>query len=282
MMDIKSAQIKISSIVVQSISEFCIGLGVSRTKQKKYLKKSYLDKVLRIREEFSLPVNLLNDLMINPLFAGSSPHIISENEYFIAIEKPANIHMHPLSYSEQNNLLCWLRSIGRYDLLSINQDSYDRSLLYRLDFHTSGLVLVCKNEDMFYILRKKFNSLVKTKTYHAIVKGRPGDGEFHDLLTSYGPKGSKMRVSEQGAVASIIFKELEYSHEKNLSLLEVNLNQGIRHQIRVQLSHHGFPILGDVLYGAEESDRLYLHAFKYEIIFKDEKFIFQSDQLITI
>jgi len=259
-----------------------INPDLSNRKIKEFYSKEDLDRKLKIKEPFYFPINLLNHSRINPIYQGDSVDILNEDEYFIALNKPSQVHCHPLKYNESNNILSFLSTIKKYcPLLRINKGNYDRSLLYRLDFDTSGLVLFCKNESLFQKLRASFRSEVKKKEYYALVEGHFDELGLHEhSIKPSGPKGSIMKEAEENEErsfkASLEILEAVYNDQTNRTLLKIKLNSGHRHQIRIQLNLLGFPIIGDRIYGDYKFDRLMLHAYKYEVLVDGTVFAYSS------
>ncbi len=242
------------------------GLGFSGQKIKKYLPAKLLQKSVRARDIFKLPLDLVNNLEINPVYEGSECFILFESEKYLAVHKPPAIHSHPLQYSDKNTVLNSLAAHQKWETLNINKENYDRGLLHRLDFETSGVLLLAKKEELLRSLRDNFNVSMKRKVYLAIVDGEFNQEGFHrQNFASFGAKGEKQVLSNsvdaQVAESEIYFLEKVGT---NQSLVMVILKTGIRHQIRAQLSSLGFPILGDTLYGGPEAPRLFLHSWLYE------------------
>lgn len=266
-----------------SVEEWLTGLGFSKNRLKKYLTKPLLQKIVSEKDVLRLPLDLLNHGEINPVFSGEvSPLILFEDENFLALEKPSFCHNHPLTYDEQDNLLSFLRSLNRYDLLSINKENYDRGLLYRLDYETSGIIVFAKKEEIYQKVRTEFSSLMKTKIYHAMVsQDFDREGEFIHYLSSSGAGGKEVRVVDEtkGERAHLKVKKLQYLKEVNRSLIEVELVTGLRHQIRVQLKELGFPLVGDRLYGGENAQRLCLHAQFYTLQWGQKSYEFHGENL---
>ena len=149
-----------------SLKNFLRDLNVSGARIKKYnLSKKYLE---RVGGECTLPIDILNNLEVNSNFFRRDCRILFEDNNLVAIHKPHNLHSHPLSYSEWDNCLSFLRSSGRRDLLQVNKNSYDRGLLYRLDFGTSGVIIFSKHESEI----NNFRTNPKNKYYLAIVQGK--------------------------------------------------------------------------------------------------------------
>lgn len=255
----------------------CDSFGSSKSKAKKYLGKTF-NKIQK-EKAVELPLNLVNDLLINPEYQGPSIRILYEDDLWLAISKPCQIHSHPLTYNEKDNVLSFLRANGFLKPIGINTTQFDRGLLYRLDYETSGLLILCNDERALVKIRSNFNQIVKQKIYLAIVKGKiSSELKLNHHIKAFGPKGSKMIEADDGQSARIDVSLIEYDKSKNHSLVKVFLHQGIRHQIRVQMSLIGHPILGDSLYGGEHSNRLYLHCNEYQFSFNGIKKNFQDDK----
>jgi 23S rRNA pseudouridine1911/1915/1917 synthase len=242
-------------------------LGSSGQLIKKFFTSKEQDKKIQAKTTTKLPLNFVNHLKINPEYKGPEVKIISESDDYLALHKPPSVHCHPHGYEDKNTLLNFLVNQKKWNCLEVNALHYDRGLLYRLDFETSGVVILAKNEIFFQSMRENFNTSVRNKFYLVIVEGDfHQEGNWTHYFTPIGQKGSKQKVSElpsQGAsqgqlgVKRILAKD-------GKTLLLVNLKTGLRHQIRAQLAFLGFPILGDELYGGTPSQRLFLHAFRYE------------------
>lgn len=242
-------------------------LGSSGQQIKKYFSSKEQDRPVKAKQMSSLPIALVNHLKINPVYVGAPVTIISENDEFIVLHKPAGVHCHPHSYLDKDTLLNYLTALGKWEALMVNQENYDRGLLYRLDHETSGVMVLAKTERMLKTIRANFDSSVKRKFYWAIVEG---DFDKESLwihhFRSTGVKGVKQKVMDDASSdtqeASLAVMKVSVNQGK--SLLLVNLKTGLRHQIRAQLAHLGFPILGDELYGGKKAERLFLHALRYE------------------
>ncbi|TNE97817.1 MAG: RluA family pseudouridine synthase [Deltaproteobacteria bacterium] len=245
-------------------------MNIPKSWMKNYLNVKQLNLSGQIQVE--IPIDVLMKNHINPVYSGSTIKILHEDDHFIVFDKPAGVHSHPLRYDESDNCLSFLRSVGKGCHLVVNQENYDRGLLFRLDYETSGVLIYCKSEKNRENLFSNRLEAVSLKRYTAIVHGdfnQPTDISIP--LKPFGKKGKKMVYSVQGDVGEMKVEKLNYNPEKNISLLKVDLKTGLRHQIRAQLSHLGHPILGDVLYGGEASDRMYLHSTLYEINFEGIK-----------
>ncbi len=240
-------------------------LGLSGQKIKSSeLSKKQLQSSLSHRQELSLPIELINWKEICPT-AHQEVSVLCETINWLALHKPAGVHTHPHGYDSSPNLVGWLATQPNLaPLINVNSANYDRGALWRLDLETSGVVVMAKNTDFYNKIRTEFSTLVKKKYYLAIVEGTPQSGQLiHKLLASE-KKGRKMIADSRGQEAHLKLKPLMSSHGKTVVLVE--LDQGLRHQIRAQLSCAGFPILGDTLYGGAAASRLFLHSYRYEFL----------------
>ncbi len=246
------------------LKDILIELGHSRQGLKKSeVSRNSLDKVFERGQEISLPASLMNKGEVYPKYGPHSerPKILEERGSLLALSKPSGVHCHPLHYGENDNLLSFLREEGYFDYININTEHMDRGLLYRLDFETSGLTLLTKDASLLKEVRTK--KLVKNKTYFALVSGEyNGPLELENILTT---TGKKVRESGDGKKARLKIIEANYDLSFNRTLLKVVLNEGLRHQIRVQLALTGFPLIGDTLYGGEPSDSFGLHSYSYTV-----------------
>jgi 23S rRNA pseudouridine1911/1915/1917 synthase len=132
-------------------------------------------------------------------------------------------------------------------------------IVHRLDRETSGLMMFARSESVQAIVQQNWTSV--TKKYLAVVEGAPADaqGTLKDQLAE--SRSFKVhRVVRSGEPAVTHYRVLRKSGDK--SLLELTLETGRKHQIRVQLAARGFPIIGDQKYGAatDPARRLALHA----------------------
>jgi len=257
-----------------------VGLSISKTKlKKKYFSKKFLSATVG-KKSFKIPLDLVNQGFINPDYSGPDIEILLEDERVLVLNKPTNIHCHPLTYTEKDNCLSYLRKNLFFRKSEFcHERNLDPGLLYRLDLGTSGVLFLVKRKNDYEKIRKNFSEMAKIKTYLAIVEGElKEEGEFEHYFKASHEKGKKMSVfksrfeGEDLLQGKIRIKKISYNKDKNLTLLSIELGKGIRHQIRAQLAHLGHPVLGDVLYGGKEGERLFLHAYHYKIEFPDKEY----------
>ncbi|MDO9181513.1 MAG: pseudouridine synthase [Bacteriovorax sp.] len=265
---------------ISSVEEFLkSNFHSSGAKLKKYFDKSFLNRSFAARTTLSLPLNFVNDGEINPEYDGPLISIVYEDENFLVMEKPANLFVHPLVYDEKNNCLSFLRAT-KPEYLKINKAQYDRGLLYRLDYETSGVLIYIKNEVDYQYLRSHFKMIAKKKTYLCLVEGECNlSGSFTHYFSSKETKGKRIIVSSDknlGDSGELSVLPKHYDSKNNCTLMEVNLVSGLRHQIRAQMAYLGYPLRGDQFYGGKTAHRLYLHALNYQLELRGETFSFES------
>lgn len=142
----------------------------------------------------------------------------------------------------------------------------DAVLLHRLDKDTSGVLLLCKNEEFRAKAIAEFKANRVYKEYVAIVEGRIVEEVTIDspIETQKG-KVAKSVVSKNGKEAKTVVNPIAMIGKK--TKLKVVITTGRTHQIRVHLSSIGYPILGDELYGSHmRAKRLMLHSKKIELL----------------
>ena len=152
------------------------------------------------------------------------------------------------------------------------------ALVPRLDRDTSGVVILAKNEKTQTFLRRQFQDRKAHKTYFAILSGVPKLKEARlDLPIARDLKRpTTFRVDPRGKESETFYKVLK-SDGKH-ALVELKPTSGRTHQLRVHMKYLGHPIVGDVVYGGEKADRLYLHANKLEITLpRGERKVFEAE-----
>ena len=194
----------------------------------------------------------------------AGPVVLFESPTLLAVDKPAGIIVHgdgTGAATLTDEVRAFLRDRGDADDA---QRASELQALQRLDRDTSGIVLfsTCKQTQPAYDRMIAEHRL--TKRYLAVVCGAPAWRE----RTFTGPIGRdrhdarRMRVSRTGKPATTHARVLAQAHIRGqvLTLLDVSIETGRKHQIRVHLSHAGLPIVGDVLYGRPDPAGLMLHA----------------------
>ena len=188
--------------------------------------------------------------------------ILYEDEYLIAINKPCGL----LSISnDKEKIITAYRMVSDY-VKSNNKKNFI-FVVHRLDQDTSGVLMFCKNEKIRDKMQENWNNIVKKRGYIAIVDGKiSGKGTFHSFLME--DKRQFVYSSKNGDGKEAITHYEVIKNNNNYSMLQVFIDTGRRNQIRVHLSEHGYPIVGDKKYGCKSNPikRLCLHANILEFI----------------
>lgn len=193
--------------------------------------------------------------------------VIYEDEHLAIIHKPAGILVSGNSFKTISNALP--QNIKR----SVLKDAAKPQPIHRLDYATTGVLLVGKTSSSIRILNKLFEEKEINKTYYAITIGRMNS--IGEITSEVDGKKSRSVYKVCGSVASKRFKRL--------NLVELVPKTGRRHQLRKHLSGIGNPILGDKKYGFDElvlkGKGMYLHAFSVEFNhpFTSERVYFESE-----
>ena len=185
-------------------------------------------------------------------------NIIHEEASFMAINKNPGIMMHPAGSVLSGTLL---NAIHYY--FEQQDDPLRPGLLQRLDKHTSGLLLVAKDNHAHQQLQDQILNHSLDKIYLAICEGTPAEPE--GLIEApidevEHPFFKKMGVNEKGKASKTGYCTL--ATWENASLIGVRLYTGRQHQIRVHMAHIGHPLIGDELYGGNRAfPRQALHSY---------------------
>ncbi|MEP6663372.1 MAG: RluA family pseudouridine synthase [Verrucomicrobiota bacterium] len=198
--------------------------------------------------------------------------ILFEDDHLLALNKPASLLTSPDRYNpEQPSLMQLLhRDIERAAPWAKKREGMSYLMnAHRLDFETTGIILLAKTKPVLIALANQFGSEKPLKTYAALVRGSMHQDTF-EITAKIGPHPLKlgvMRIDEKmGKRAQTDFTVRE--RFKGFSILECRPHTARTHQIRVHLQHLGLPILGDSTYGGAQ---LLLSSLKRDYHLKPKK-----------
>ena len=177
--------------------------------------------------------------------------IIYEDEYLVIINKPSGLTTHPGAGNYNDTLVNGLVSHFKNKLSSIGGEIRP-GIVHRLDKNTSGLLIIAKNNSTHALLAKAMQERKVKRIYQAFIWGAPS--KIQDTINLNIARSKinrkKMGVVNIGGKISIThYKVLKSFFNNAMSLIECELETGRTHQIRVHLSHLGYPIIGDPEYG---------------------------------
>ena len=193
--------------------------------------------------------------------------ILHDDESIVVVDKPVGVAVHPSMGWTGPTVVGHLRAAG-YRIATSGAPER-QGIVQRLDVGTSGVMVICKGERAYSVLKNAFRHREVDKTYHAMVQGHPDPLEGTvDAPIGRAPKSDwKFAVRDDGKHSVTHYRTLE-AH-RFASLLEVQLETGRTHQIRVHMAALKHPCVGDLTYGADPTlakrfgvERQWLHAVK--------------------
>ena len=210
--------------------------------------------------------------------------IIYQDEDIIVIDKPAGVASHPSVGWDGPTVPGALLALGIQIATSGAQER--QGIVQRLDVGTSGLMTLAKSEVAYSRLKQAFRDRTVHKVYHAVIQGLadPLAGTFDAPIGRHPKAEFKFAVMNDGKHSVTHYETLEAF--PSASLVEVVLETGRTHQIRVHFSAFRHPLVGDTMYGADPKlaakvhlDRQWLHAKKLSFVHptKGETVEFESE-----
>ncbi len=193
--------------------------------------------------------------------------IVYQDEDIIVVDKPAGVAAHPSVGWDGPTVPGALLALGVQISTSGAQER--QGIVQRLDVGTSGLMTLAKSEIAYSRLKQAFRDRAVHKVYHAVIQGHPDplSGTFDAPIGRHPKAEFKFAVMNDGKHSVTHYETLEAFPAA--SLVEVVLETGRTHQIRVHFSAFRHPLVGDTMYGADPKlaaklnlDRQWLHAMR--------------------
>ena len=175
--------------------------------------------------------------------------ILYEDSDIIVVNKPKGMVVHPANGNPDGTLVNAIMSICKDSLSGIGGEIRP-GIVHRLDKNTSGAIIIAKNDKAHINLSEQLKNHEIKKTYIALVRGivKENQGTINMPIARSKTDRKKMSVSRDGKEAITHFKVLDRNIEDNITLLEIKIETGRTHQIRVHMAHIGYPIIGDDVY----------------------------------
>ena len=276
----------------KKVEEFLVEVvKLSETLALKLLKNARIvdHKKRRLQKGKVLKSGYIEVLVFEPMTKGLKP--LFQTEHFALFDKPSGLLVHPTVRSTEYTLLDEIRY----------QFGDEAQLVHRIDAETSGLILVSKNGYSGYLLKEMFVKKEFVKKYKALVEGELKEEMLVEkkIKPSDGLIKLKMQTSDEGKASSTLIRPISYDKTKKQTLVEAIPYTGRQHQIRVHLDSTSHRIVGDPIYGLDESfvddflndkiekseriettgaSRLMLHAYYLEFTFLKRTYVFCSKQ----
>ncbi len=193
--------------------------------------------------------------------------VVYEDEHVIIVDKPVGVAAHPSPGWSGPTVPGQLTAAGV--ILASAGPSEREGIVHRLDVGTSGLMAVAKTDLAYSALKEAFRNREVDKTYHAVAQGHPDptSGTVDAPIGRHPHADYRFAVTSDGKPSITHYEVLEMMPAA--SLLEINLETGRTHQIRVHMAALRHPLVGDITYGADPSlakraglTRQWLHAVR--------------------
>jgi len=251
-------------------------LGISRTMAAEVIESGgvsldgkLLNKSHRLSEGELLQVVLVEKPAQVKIEAEDVPElkIVFQDEHIVVVDKPFGVVSHPSQGFVGPSVGGVLLARGIELATSGAQER--QGIVQRLDVGTSGLMVLAKGERAYSVLKQAFRDRTPKKTYHALVQGHPDPaaGTIDTPIARSQRHDYKFTISQTGKPAVTHYRVMEML--PSAALLEVGLETGRTHQIRVHFAHFRHPLVGDPLYGSDpklaaklDLGRQWLHAVR--------------------
>jgi 23S rRNA pseudouridine1911/1915/1917 synthase len=191
--------------------------------------------------------------------------IVWDDDDIVVIDKPAGVAAHPSVGWDGPTVLGALAGAGFR--IATSGAAERAGIVHRLDVGTSGLMVVAKTESAYTALKRAFHDREVHKIYHAVVQGHPDPltGTIDAPIGRHPGASWKFAITADGKSSVTHYETLEAF--PSASLLEIELETGRTHQIRVHMAAQRHPCVGDAMYGADPTisaklglTRQWLHA----------------------
>ncbi len=201
--------------------------------------------------------------------------IVHEDADLVVVDKPAGVAAHPTPGWTGPTVLQGLFAAGRQ--IATSGAAERQGIVHRLDANTTGLMVVAKSEHAYSVLKQAFRDREVDKIYHALVQGHPDPlrGTIDAPLGRHPSGDGRFAVIADGRPSVTHYDTLEAF--RAASLIEVKLETGRTHQIRVHMAAVRHPCVGDRLYGADPvlagrlgMERQWLHARRLAFAHPDD------------
>jgi 23S rRNA pseudouridine1911/1915/1917 synthase len=202
-------------------------------------------------------------------------NILHEDDDLLVVDKPVGVAAHPSPGWEGPTVIGGLAAAGHR--VSTSGAEERQGIVHRLDVGTSGCMVVAKSERAYTVLKDAFRERTVDKRYHALVQGHPDPmtGTVDAPIDRHPTSAYKFAVVAGGRDSVTHYETIEAF--RHATLLDIHLETGRTHQIRVHMAALKHPCVGDVTYGADPTlskrlglERQWLHAVRLGFAHPDD------------
>lgn len=204
--------------------------------------------------------------------------ILYEDNHIIVVVKPYNI----LSQADNTNDIDMLSMLKMYIKEKYNKPgNVYLGLVHRLDRPVGGIMVFAKTSKAASRLSKQIRERKLKKRYLAIVNGiiKNDNDELINYIVKCKDNSSKITVKNEGQIAKLKYTVLERNIKYNLTLVDIELETGRHHQIRVQMANIGHTLYGDQRYGKQDKKQIALFSYKLEFIHPVNKELMKFEKM---
>lgn len=204
--------------------------------------------------------------------------ILYEDNHIIVVVKPYNV----LSQADNTNDIDMLFIIKMYI-----KEKYNKSgnvylgLVHRLDRPVGGIMVFAKTSKAASRLSEQVRERKLKKRYLAVVHGiiKNDNDELINYIVKCKDNSSKITVKDEGQIAKLKYTVLERNIKENLTLVDIDLETGRHHQIRVQMANIGHTLYGDQRYGKQDKKQIALFSYELEFIHPVNKELMKFEKM---
>ena len=191
----------------------------------------------------------------------SKLNVLYEDNHIIVVEKPVNV----LSQGDNTGDISLLDMVKEYVKEKYNKPgNVYLGLVHRLDRPVGGVMVFAKTSKAASRLSKSFSEHNFSKNYYAIVSGKMEKDSDRLVDNLKRLDNGNTVVSKDGKKSVLSYSVLEYNSKIDASLVDIELETGRHHQIRVQFASRGHSLLGDQRYGKQDKTQIALYSYELE------------------
>ena len=273
--DEESVGIRVDAFVANKCEKISRSLAQKLIKDGKILvddKETKVSNKLLLNQVVFVPEDIESETSKDLIAEDLPIDIIYEDEDIIVVNKPKDMVVHPAVGNSTGTLVNAV--LGKHELSDVNGD-FRPGIIHRLDKNTTGALVITKNNYAHQNIAEQIKNRTTKKIYIALVRGliKENNGVINMPIGRHPTDRKKMAVVKGGRDALTHFKVINrytLDGKDGYTLVEIELKTGRTHQIRVHMSHIGFPVVGDDVYSSGKnpfgvtSQMLHAHVLGFE------------------